>query len=71
MSRIFTQSEDSPSPELTESRWELARAFFDERKVKRADLGGAGDWNGWSDELDEASIQTTPMPDQPMIRLCF
>jgi hypothetical protein len=56
MTRIFSQSEDSASPESTESQWDPARAFFDERKVRRADLGGAGDWNGWGDELGQASI---------------
>ncbi|PFH49182.1 hypothetical protein AMATHDRAFT_76357 [Amanita thiersii Skay4041] len=37
-----------------EKDWEPARMFFEERKVRRADLGGAGDWNGWSHELEEA-----------------
>jgi hypothetical protein len=32
--------------------WEPARLFFEERKLRRADLGGAGDWAGWSAELD-------------------
>ena len=36
----------------TESDWEPARIFFEERKLRRADLGGAGDWAGWSAELD-------------------
>lgn len=37
---------------MTEEDWEPARIFFEERKLRRADLGGAGDWIGWSDELD-------------------
>ncbi|KAF8224903.1 hypothetical protein L208DRAFT_1308524 [Tricholoma matsutake] len=53
MTKIISQSEGSVSSQSTESLWEPARAFFDERKVKRADLGGAGDWNGWSNEFDE------------------
>lgn len=35
-----------------ESDWDEARRFFEERKIRRADLGGAGDWAGWSEELD-------------------
>lgn len=56
MTKIISQSEGSVSSQSTESLWEPARAFFDERKVKRADLGGAGDWNGWSNEFDEVSF---------------
>jgi hypothetical protein len=37
---------------MTEEDWEPARIFFEERKLRRADLGGAGDWIGWSEELD-------------------
>ena len=36
--------------------WEPARIFFEERKLKRADLGGAGDWAGWSEELDGVGL---------------
>ncbi|OSX62954.1 hypothetical protein POSPLADRAFT_1169563 [Postia placenta MAD-698-R-SB12] len=32
--------------------WDPARAFFEERKVRRSDLGGAGDWRGWDTELE-------------------
>jgi hypothetical protein len=38
--------------EPSDSDWEPASAFFEERKVRRADLSGAGDWHGWSHELD-------------------
>lgn len=38
--------------ELMEDDWEPAKAFFEERKVTKADMGGAGDWDGWSHELD-------------------
>lgn len=44
--------------EPTEEDWEPAREFFEQRKLRRSDLGGAGDWAGWSDELDGVS----PMP---------
>ena len=37
--------------EPTENDWEPARAFFEERQVRRADLGGAGDWRGWIVEM--------------------
>ncbi|KAG2148869.1 hypothetical protein DEU56DRAFT_782570 [Suillus clintonianus] len=38
--------------EPSDSDWEPARVFFEERKVRRADLSGAGEWHGWSHELD-------------------
>lgn len=38
--------------EATENDWEPARVFFEERKLRRSDLGGEGDWAGWSEELD-------------------
>ncbi|KAJ6629882.1 hypothetical protein B0H10DRAFT_1985692 [Mycena sp. CBHHK59/15] len=52
-SLIYSRFESSGSLVPTESDWDPARAFFSERKVARADLGGAGDWNGWSHELLE------------------
>jgi hypothetical protein len=39
--------------ELAEKDWEPARAFFEERTV-RADIE-AGNWKGWSYELDGVS----------------
>lgn len=42
--------------ELLEDDWEPAKAFFEERKVTRADMDGAGDWNGWSRELDGVCV---------------
>lgn len=45
----------SNSLELLDEDWEPARSFFEDRKVRRADLSGAGDWNGWSHDLDEVS----------------
>lgn len=32
--------------------WAPARRFFELRKARPADLGGAGTWHGWSEELD-------------------
>ncbi|KAF8628176.1 hypothetical protein AX15_004057 [Amanita polypyramis BW_CC] len=43
----------SESLELLDEDLEPVRLFFEERKVRREDLGGAGDWNGWSHDLDE------------------
>lgn len=42
--------------ELLEGDWEPAKAFFEDRKVMQADMGGAGDWNGWSRELDGVCV---------------
>ncbi|KAJ6511198.1 hypothetical protein C8R45DRAFT_966334 [Mycena sanguinolenta] len=50
---IYSRFESSASLVPLDSDWEPARAFFEERKVTRSDLGGAGDWNGWSHELLE------------------
>ncbi|KZT03059.1 uncharacterized protein LAESUDRAFT_814904 [Laetiporus sulphureus 93-53] len=42
--------------------WEPARQFFEERKVRRADLGGTGSWRGWDAELDseDSALDTDP-----------
>ncbi|KAJ6472310.1 hypothetical protein C8R47DRAFT_1199928 [Mycena vitilis] len=50
---IYSRFESSASLVPIDTDWDPARAFFNERKVVRADLGGAGDWNGWSHELLE------------------
>ena len=49
---IYLSMENRGILEPSDSDWEPAYAFFEERKVQRADLGGAGDWHGWSHELD-------------------
>lgn len=41
--------------EPVDADWDLARSFFEARKVQNSDLGGAGDWKGWSEELDGVS----------------
>ncbi|KAF4587941.1 Lipid Metabolism-Associated Protein [Pleurotus pulmonarius] len=48
---IYSKLEFSGILEPTEEDWEPAKQFFEERKVKRADLGGAGVWDGWSHDL--------------------
>ena len=49
---IYSSTLNRGSLAVTDEDWEPARIFFEERKLRRADLGGAGDWTGWSDELD-------------------
>ncbi|CAK5269708.1 unnamed protein product [Mycena citricolor] len=48
----------------TEADWEPARIFFEARKASRPNLGGAGDWNGWSEELlerlDDDALEQNP-----------
>jgi hypothetical protein len=53
VSHIYTRLEDRGDLQPTEKDWESAQAWFEARKVRRQDLGGAGDWRGWSDELDD------------------
>lgn len=49
---IYLSLETRGILEPSESDWEPAHVFFEERKVRRADLSGAGEWYGWSHELD-------------------
>ncbi|KZP12168.1 hypothetical protein FIBSPDRAFT_961595 [Athelia psychrophila] len=53
--------------ELLEGDWEPAKAFFEDRKVMQADMGGAGDWNGWSRELDGPDVD--PQESSPTLHL--
>lgn len=53
---IYSSTRNRGSLAVTDEDWEPARIFFEERKLRRADLGGAGDWTGWSDELDGVSL---------------
>jgi hypothetical protein len=39
--------------EPQEDDWEPARRFFEERRIRRTDLGGAGEWRQWSEEFDD------------------
>ncbi|KAF9233259.1 hypothetical protein BU15DRAFT_90420 [Melanogaster broomeanus] len=59
---IYSSLESRGVLEPVEDDWEPARAFFEERKVQRADLGGAGDWRGWSYELDNPDIDSSLSP---------
>ncbi|KAG6919703.1 hypothetical protein DXG01_002649 [Tephrocybe rancida] len=49
---IYNSCEDAGLLQPTESHWEPARAFFEERKVRRADIG---EWSGWSHDLGDIS----------------
>lgn len=57
----------------TEEDWEPARAFFEQRKVRRSDLSGAGDWAGWDAEFsttDSEILKTNPAIHLPhMLRI--
>ena len=52
---IYSSLESRGDLEPIESDWEPAQVFFEERRVRKADLGGAGEWHGWSNELDNVS----------------
>ncbi|KAG6856209.1 hypothetical protein H0H87_006605 [Tephrocybe sp. NHM501043] len=49
---IYDQCEDAGLLQPTESQWEPARIFFEERKIRRADIG---EWEGWSHDLGDTS----------------
>ncbi|GJE95274.1 hypothetical protein PsYK624_114570 [Phanerochaete sordida] len=51
--------------EPLDSDWEPARAFFEERQVRTADLGGAGDWRGWDAEMPGSSGDYSPYETAP------
>ncbi|KAJ6602772.1 hypothetical protein DFH09DRAFT_1125495 [Mycena vulgaris] len=65
---IYSRFESSASLVPTESDWDPVRTFFNERKAVRADLGGAGDWNGWSHELLER-LDEEPTEQNPTLHL--
>ncbi|KDQ58139.1 hypothetical protein JAAARDRAFT_193588 [Jaapia argillacea MUCL 33604] len=50
--RIYGGLAERGGVEMEESDWDMAKAWFEERKVGRGDLGGAGRWDGWSHEFD-------------------
>ncbi|KAG6809754.1 hypothetical protein H0H92_014869 [Tricholoma furcatifolium] len=47
---IYDQCEAQDLLQPTEKQWELARTFFEQRKVQKADMD---EWNGWIHELSE------------------
>ncbi|OCH89520.1 hypothetical protein OBBRIDRAFT_888367 [Obba rivulosa] len=65
ISTIYTSLKDRAGLDPMHEDWEPARAFFEERRVRHADLGVAGEWSGWSGELDgdeRASSPTVHLP---------
>lgn len=64
---IYSRMQVSGILEPTEDDWEPARVFFEERKLRRSDLGGAGDWGGWSAELD--GVYAEPIDSNPTLHL--
>ncbi|TFK38518.1 hypothetical protein BDQ12DRAFT_631091 [Crucibulum laeve] len=67
VSTIYSRLEMTGDLQPSDDDWEPARVFFEERKVYRADLGGAGDWTGWSNELDGANRD--PLDVNPTLHL--
>jgi hypothetical protein len=51
-SSIYSRLESSSQLQPSGSDWDPAAAFFEARKIRRPDLGGAGDWSGWINELE-------------------
>ncbi|KAH8985050.1 hypothetical protein EDB86DRAFT_3105849 [Lactarius hatsudake] len=45
-------SDSAPQGDSSQDVWEPARRFFDLRKARLGDLGGAGAWHRWSEELE-------------------
>jgi hypothetical protein len=56
---IYVSLEQQPRGclrEPLEDDLEPARQFFEERRVLHKDLGGAGEWRRWSEELDDEGV---------------
>ncbi|KAH8980082.1 hypothetical protein EDB92DRAFT_2107324 [Lactarius akahatsu] len=45
-------SDSAPPANSSQDVWEPARRFFELRKARLEDLGGAGGWHRWSEELE-------------------
>ena len=46
------QSDPAAQGDSSQNVWAPAQRFFELRKARLADLGGAGAWHRWSEELD-------------------
>ncbi|KAI0357232.1 hypothetical protein OH77DRAFT_1435926 [Trametes cingulata] len=57
---IYSALEDRDALEPLDADWDPARAFFEERKIRRPDLGGVGNWDGWSSELEGVHSDASP-----------
>lgn len=60
-SAIYSRLESSGQLQPTGSDWDPAEAFFEARKIRRPDLGGAGDWNGWGEEFGIEKVGSTAL----------
>ncbi|KAF7983593.1 hypothetical protein HWV62_20489 [Athelia sp. TMB] len=64
---IYDAAAERDGLELLDGDWEPAKAFFEERRVLQGNADGAGDWNGWSQELD--GPDTDPLESTPTLHL--
>ncbi|KAJ7058524.1 hypothetical protein C8F01DRAFT_1148457 [Mycena amicta] len=67
-SLLYSRFESNQTMNPSDKDWDPAREFFNDRKVARADLNGAGDWNGWSSELLER-LDSTTLSQTPTLHL--
>ncbi|OBZ73374.1 Protein LCHN [Grifola frondosa] len=67
---IYSSLEDRDALEPVHSDWDPARTFFEDRKARQPDLGGTGEWKGWSAELDSDAPDSNPTIHLPhMLRI--
>ncbi|KAJ4481239.1 hypothetical protein J3R30DRAFT_3465578 [Lentinula aciculospora] len=52
MTMLYARMELTDTLQPSDADWLPSRSYFEEHKLNSADLGGAGDWTGWSHELD-------------------
>ncbi|GAW07435.1 protein lchn-like [Lentinula edodes] len=52
MVMLYVRMELTETLQPSETDWQPSRMYFESHEVKSVDLGGAGDWSGWSHELD-------------------
>ncbi|KAL1942164.1 hypothetical protein VTO73DRAFT_6228 [Trametes versicolor] len=57
---VYSSLEDRDALDILDADWDPARAYFEEHKVRQADLGGAGNWQGWNSELEAAPLDVSP-----------
>ncbi|KAI8969537.1 hypothetical protein BD414DRAFT_503180 [Trametes punicea] len=57
---IYSALEDRDALDPLDEDWDPARAFFEERKIRRPDLGGVDPWSGWNAELDGTCSDISP-----------
>ncbi|KAJ3810910.1 hypothetical protein F5876DRAFT_76333 [Lentinula aff. lateritia] len=52
MVMLYARMELTETLQPSETDWQPSRMYFESHESKSVDLGGAGDWCGWSHELD-------------------